>query len=250
MSDRERQHFLAEYDEALMELLMQENAEAEGEALWEAFQKAKESEALPEFPKDLDQSCRKMIRSASEQQARTVFLKRMGIGMKRAAVFALIFLCLASTAVMSVDAIRIPVMNFFVMNKERYSVIYFGDDVPQENENDLSLEEQLLQIRPPKGYQILTHDSFKDSSTYLVYIDENKTKMNISFYLAKGLIHLDSEDVVEIETKINDFDAIFIKKKGLRIVWYDSQRGGIFDIRADDLSEDEFWKFVYRVANM
>lgn len=248
MNDKHREKLLEEYEEITMELLMDEYAEAEGEMLWNEFQAAEEDGEVPDIPDDLDQKCRNVIRSASTKINRRVRFTQGLRALGKVAVFTLVLFGVCSTLVLSVDALRIPVLNFFLRDSDRYTVVAL-------DEQNQSIQEELENIRNgigfliPKDFDLVTEDISEHGSLQLIYQNENDGIITLSVTPASGQVIIDTESTNMEKVKINEIDAFYTEKDGFHIVWMNPEKCLSYDLYANALESGQFWEIVYALAS-
>lgn len=248
MNDKHREKLLEEYEEITMELLMDKYAEAEGEALWKEFQAAEEKGEVPDIPDDLDQKCRNTIRSATAKINRRAHFAHGLRTLSRVAVFVLVLFGISTTLVLSVDALRIPVLNFFLRSSERYTVVAL-------DEKNQSIQKEFENIRSgiglfiPDSYDLVAENISEHGSMQLVYQDENEGVITLSVKPASGQLVMDTETVDMQRIKINEMDALFVEKDGFYVVWMNPEKGLSYDLFAKTLDDGQFWKIVYALAS-
>lgn len=248
MNDKHREKLLEEYEEITMELLMDKYAEAEGEALWKEFQAAEEMGEVPDIPDDLDQKCRNTIRSAVARINRRAQFTHGLRALSKVAVLALVLFGVSSALVLSVDALRIPVLNFFFRSSERYTVVAL-------DEQNLAIQKEFENIRNsigffiPEGYSLVTEDVSEHGTLHLVYKDSDDGLISLSVTPGSGQHVMDTEDADSQKMKINEMDALFIEKDGLYIVWANPENGLSYNLYATTLDSVQFWEMVYALAS-
>lgn len=248
MNDKHREKLLEEYEEITMELLMDEYAEAEGEMLWNEFQAAEEDGEVPDIPDDLDQKCRNVIRSASTKINRRVRFTQGLRALSKVAVFTLVLFGVCSTLVLSVDALRIPVLNFFLRDSDRYTVVALDEEnqtIQEEFDNIKNRIEYLI----PDGYDLALDEMSDYGSLQLAYHGSNDEIITLVVAPASGQLVMDTEDAEIKKMEVNELDALFVDKDGLHIVWMNPESSLSYDLFASSLDSALFWKIVYALAS-
>ena len=247
MNDEHRQQLLDQYEEAALTLLMDEYAEADGVRLWKEFENAQRNGEVPEIPAELDAHCQKLIQnSLAHKNSKDKFHKVVRI-LGKVAVSVLVFLGLATTAVLSVDALRVPVLNFFLHHSEKFSSVTFHE--PNEYEEiQCDVINKAKEVPLPDGYVLSQQVIGNDGSIKILYENNSEHIIALNVTPSIGQISIDTEAVNQIELKIYDFDAIFIEKDGYRVIWFDVENNFTYSLYADNLESDYFWKLVYRIA--
>lgn len=243
MNDEYRKQLIEQYEDAALALLMDEYAETDGERLQRDFEAAEQAGAVPDVPDALDRKCRQLIQNSFNKQKRNAQLRKLSRSAVKAAAFLMILLGLATTMVLSVDALRTPVLRFFLRHEEQYTSITFSEPTAS-----LTPEEQILEkIRSapiPEGYA-LTKQEINNGIIMLSFCENALGKeIWIEAFPASGVLNVDSEDAEYTETTINGYQAFYIEKDGYCITWCDDNLQTVFTLRANGLSKDDFWKLA------
>ncbi len=247
MSERQKRRILEDRRDDFLQELFDAAAQGKSEALWKAYQAELEVGTAPEMPEELDAKCRELIRASQKKPKRIQFREIIGRGLEYAAIAVLVLLVLSSPLVMTVDAIKIPVMNFFVDKGGRYSSVLFGVD--KQTIEETTILDKLLDVRLPEGYEVELIEYEINGFTNL-QCKKLEDVLQVSVIPSDGEIDVDSEDAKVLSTQIYDWPAVFVQKKGFRVMWFNDDLDYVFDIRATNLTESEFWKYVYRVAEL
>ncbi len=241
MTDNMNQRRQLECEDAVLGLLMEEYAEIEGEALWREFQAAQAAGNGPQAPQRED---RNVSRGSIDQNRRLDFLNYLGNGFRRAAVIFLVLVCLLSPLIMSVEAFKLPVLNYIVALERKFLGFTFG-----KNEHLSEKQEEVLKViqsEPcPDGYEFLDHQTTSNGKIRLDLEHEGRIAMSISIYPSAGQINIDTEDITQTSMKIYDYEAVYLQKDGHRLMWMDAEREMVFDLRAFELGEEAFWRYAY-----
>ncbi len=246
MTDEHKQRRQEAQDDAALGLLMKEYAEIEGEALWREFQAAQAAGKEPDAPKRED---RKLSRGSKGQNRQKDFLQRLGNGLKHVAVIFLVLVCFLSPLILSVEAFKIPVLNYIVALEKKFSGFNFGDNeyLTQEQEEVVEL---ILSEPCPEGYRYLTHRAGINEKVRIDFEHNGNNSLKILIYPSEGQVNIDTEDVNQVPMKIHDYEAIYLQKEGHRLMWMDAERALIFDLRAFELGTEDFWKYAHRLLEI
>lgn len=247
MKDDRRDQLQEQYEEAAFSLLMDQYAEEEGKRLLLEFEEAERKGDVPEIPPELDEKCLQLIKGTFAKKRRKDRIRRIARKLTSAAALVLLFLGLATTLVMSVDAIRIPVMNFFLYNETQYSSLFLGEDrnpVPfQEN-----ITSKIKSAPLPSDYELIIDRSEDNGTFFLCYQNTEGHLISFTTYLPDCALNYDTENIVQTELTIYDHPAFFIVKDGYRVIWLDSDENMACDFYATNLDENLFWEIVYIIA--
>lgn len=252
MADIKKEEHFA--DAALL-LLLDEYAEQEGAALLAEY-----AENRQEMPDALDQACQARIRKQYQDMEKGALLRRTASRAAKAAVIALVCLFLSANLVLSVEALRVPFLNF-CFETQRYfsSLTIWNDEDAQASSPDADTVS--LPISAPTGYSISikqhNHDDYSkiysDSFLFLGYTNGDGHVLMIQTYPAAGTLSIDTEDAVYTQFLLNGMQAIHINKSSdgtLRTLWVDANRERIFDVSSDGLEEEEFSQYVFELSGM
>lgn len=247
MDSLKKEELLNDLDEISLKLLMNEYAESDGERLWREFEEADKRGDVPEIPDNLDRRCQKTIHETFAKNRRKAGWERFGRTFGKVAMIAMAFLGLITALVISVDALRVPVLNFFLSVHERYTVI----STDEENVEIQKIPENIrtaVSFVIPDGYALVTDELLEDGSTLLVYEDGNEGRIILSAEPAPAQLIIDTEDADSKKTKINEMDAFLVKKDGFHVVWINPETELLYDVYANTLEASQFWKIVYFLA--
>ena len=232
MDDREK--LMERYDDAAFALMMDEYAEAEGEALLAEFRAAAEAGELPEMPEELDKACRNTIRKEYARRERRVRLRQLRRAAARVAVAVFAVIGILSTLVFSVEAWRVRVTDFFMRQTNQYTEISTKEDAFVEHETDPM---KILCGLVPEGYTEC--DRLEDTDmSYIMFANEKGDTILLDIFTPGFSLSLDTEDAVTYELMVGDTGVMVIEKHGYSLVWND-EREYIYIYRTSALSKEE-----------
>ena len=240
----EREKLLERYDDAAFALMMDECAENEGAAFLAEFQAAAQAGELPELPEDIDQACRDTIKREYAGRERKLRLKQLRRAAAKAAVAVFAAIGILGTLVMSVEAWRVPILNFIIEKRELYSVIN-----SESNNGGVSISEEmteyLLALLPEGYYQ----SNYSSTGTTIFYSYRNDVGDKVQFIVGTmgGTHNIDTEDAECMEIALNDYKAYFIEKNGYRVIWCNDENI-LYDIRATGLDKVFFLEMCSKLA--
>lgn len=247
MNDQHRQQLVRQYEEIALTLLMDDYASEEGAKLLKEFEVAEKNGELPEFPDDLDEKCRKLIDKSFAKRERNNLLTRIGKAALKAAVYVLVFFGLSTVTVLSVEALRVPVLNFFIQHTDAYTSLSADED-RVETLGHLDAVKHRLSSLVPEGYQLAVEDVTPDGLTSLYYMDAHENLITLLISPSYGQQNIDTEDASVKELDLNGCQAIFVEKDGYRLVWADPETQIFYDLYASGLDSSSFWELVYALV--
>lgn len=195
--------------------------------------------------------CQKQFQQHQRRENRKKFLKGTGRFFKRAALVAMAFLSLGSTLFLSVEAVREPILNFYIEqndgNWKLRSLFGADSDVPESvlfNEKD-----PLGALLPEDFYLDSIEGNLTDDLMAIYYNDDQKV---ISFRSIRSdsssYINTENSDVERL--RIGEYDAVLSVRKGTEyavLTWYNSDLEIFITIVTDSISKDELVRIAQTV---
>ena len=232
-----------------MALLMDAYAQAEGEALMAEAEK----EEAP-FSEEFKAKCMALIDKEFAKQRRRKWMRNAVTKSVRAAVIAFAVLGILSVGAMSVQGIRIPVVNFFLEQSEKFTTIFFGTQESTDATTDVS--EGMVQEGPlagllPDTYKLSSSVNLEDGSDFAVYISGQKDHISYSIRKWDGAkLILDTENATHYEEKLLvSYQAYIIIKDRVQIVWVDEHSGLVYELIASNVEYSNLWSIAEKIAS-
>ena len=243
MDDQRRKQLMEQYDDAILSLLMDEYAECEGRLLLQAYEDAKKGGTLEALPPELDRKCMQLIGETHVKEARQYRLKSILRPLAKAAVVVLVLFALSTVTILSVDAFRVPVINFLIDQSGKYGTVILGSTENYEQTESNSIIDK-FHTNIPYGYQIAKQDLQSDSSFIyctnedhgILYLEMSKTELGLN---------VDTEDTNYTELELGEYAAVFQEKNGFYLRWLDHKENILYTLFSNNLSPDEFWELAY-----
>lgn len=247
MMDQRRQQLIEQYEDAALSLLMDEYANEEGERLLKEFEEAKKNGDLPEMSAELDAKCRKLIDQTFAKMERKERLKRIGKSVAKAAILVFVLLGALSTMVMSVEAFRVPVLNFFFDEGGRFGSVKIDGDSKELEAINCSVVTE-FQSCIPSGF-VEIRNEISDNYSSLLYVNEKDEEMMISLNVVptSSELIIDTEDIECTSANINGYDVVYIIEDGYRLMWIDENGKFIYTLFARGFQESDFWELAYSI---
>lgn len=246
MRDEHRQQLVEQYEEAAISLLMDEYAEADGARLLQEYETAVQNACLPEVPSELDEKCRKLIEKSFAKQEHKLRINRVRRFAAKAAVIVFTLLGLSTVTVLSVDALRIPVLNFLMDQSGRYSTVVLDNNIDTE---DGATNSTVIQFENniPDGYEVVQYE-FKDTSGIVLCVNEDNYVIYLEVDRTMGGLSVDTENSEYKEQDFCGHSAAFQDKEGYHLRWLDRNSETIYMLFANGLHIDAFWELAYSIA--
>lgn len=220
-------------EEAAVAVFMEQYAKA----LDAGIDKRIEECAGEEFPPELEKRCRALIEkeyAKSRNEKRRKGVMRI---LQRAAIVAVALLSLSSILFMTVEAFRLPVMNFFVEKTPRYWQMTAN---PDENTIPVAYDPENPLDGIIDGFE-LTHLSGTVETGNLIAKYSNGGKASITLFAQDSLggLQVDGENAVISDAQVDGHKAqLYVKGDSIRLAWLDENISRAFSICAVNVSEE------------
>lgn len=191
-----------------------------------------------EFPPELEKRCRALIEkeyAKSKNEKRRKGVMRI---LQRAAIVVVALLSLSSILFMTVEAFRLPVMNFFVEKTERYWQMTAN---PDENTIPVTYDpENPLDGILYDGFELTSLSGSVQSGDLIAkYSFGDKAGMTLFVQDSLGSLQVDGEDAVISDTQVAGHKAqLYVKGDSIRLAWLDENVSRSFGIQAVNVTEE------------
>lgn len=211
-------------------------------------------ETTDEFPNELDKRCMKMIKKECARRNRQAIIKSATKVLRSVAVITMAILALSSLLFMTVEAVRVPIINFYIEQKDGYWEIT-GQGGNDQNNDITNSPKPFDKTNPlseflPKDYSLV--QVIGDTANQLIAIYENSAGQQVFFSTVPydGSIQLDTEDAEFSEQcQILEHEAVLVVKNGTtRLVWIHEGASILFTVIADELPTDDITAIAEQVS--
>jgi len=233
-----------ENKDAILNILLDDYAGLDVAQVLQEFEEKAEAGNLPDVPEDIDQSCRRQIRKIFACERRTQLLRKATKILVKAAILTLMLIGLSTVTVISVEALRIPVLRFVVESFDRHSTAHIvgeSTEFTQTTEDIFNALEKSL----PKGYDLVRYDIRDDGSLLVNYGSKTGDILLLKTITVQQDFFFDTENAECTSLSINGHQAVLVEKNGFSIMWFDDKNQVVYELYATSLSEDCFWKIVH-----
>lgn len=250
MADLHKEQLEQQLGDAALHFFLNEYAEADGRLLLSQYEAAGHSD----MPETLDCRCKSWINEYSTPSEKGTLLRRTARRAAKAAMIGLVCLYLCTNLILSVEALRVPFLNFCIQTRRVFSslTIQTGNETKSSTADD---DVMSLPISAPNGYHLEVkqhnHDDYSliypDSILFLAYRNDTGNNFIIQTLPAAGTFSVDTENGEITEFLLNGMEAIHICKPEtgeLRTIWMNPERQRIYDVSSDGLSLEAFQQEV------
>ena len=200
------------------------------------------------FPPELDKRCRALIQQEYAKQHKKKRANNALRVFRSAAIVAMVLLSLCSVLFVSVEAFRLPIMNFFIEKTDRYWQL---SDAPDAN----SIRDAFNPENPMDG--IIPDDFFMTAligsweGDFMTAEYSNGDKVTISFIMipSDGKTQIDTEESSVVPHKVLAHDALkAVEGDCVRITWLDEENNKIFTLDATNVVPEMVEVYAETVA--
>ncbi|MDD4566181.1 MAG: DUF4367 domain-containing protein [Eubacteriales bacterium] len=220
-SERLRQKLYEEYEDSLFKLVMHDVAEKEGQLFLEEKEKLKNDpeflpsqEAVQKFSQQLDAQLKKPRAYAGRRRIWQAF--------NRAAVAMLIVLVVFFTAVATVEAVRVRVLNFLMDIQKEYTSFQLKDSSSGQGGESITIDwrQAYVPTYVPDGYEV----SATSQNENYKKIEFTNPQGSLITYMELSAGHkpaVDTENASAFEAvSINGHEGALVEKNSLvTIIW-------------------------------
>lgn len=186
----------------------------------------------------LDRRCMEAIRKESAKQRHREIWQGTKKVLRSAAVILIAMLSLSSVLFITVEAFRVPVINFFIEQGDGFWVIT-GKTEDQPIDSNFDPNDPLAGLLPEE-YKLERVSSGFDNRLLAVYANQNGSKFRFSITPSSD-ITVDSENAsISKKYKIAGYAGIYVYEDGLsQLAWVDEENHKAYLMGGTAISESE-----------
>lgn len=190
-----------------------------------------------EFPPELDQRCRKLIQAHIKQQRKKVRNKRVLAVLRNVAVVALVLVSTFTIIFYNVEAIRVPMMNFFI---EKFDTHWEITYTPPESMYDEFNPDDPLRLILPEDFTLLSvENSWNLGSVIADYANKESQAVHFFTMPISGTLVVDTEDANVTTFSLNGHEAIMTEKNHIvQVHWNDREAGLCFSLITENIDSE------------
>lgn len=193
------------------------------------------------FPDALDARCRAAIKKEVAVRKRRKCFKSIVKGLRYVAAVAIVLLALASVLFVSVEAIRVPIINYFVSLDGDYLEISQSSNVQNNGTTSGINWNDPLAGLIPQGYVLSMQKDNLQGDVTAIYDNADKYSIFFTSGPISNIKRVDAENAQDIrDIQIHGYDGVLVANKGIiTIVWGDDVLKKSFSITASGLTEND-----------
>ena len=209
------------YENSLFRLVMNDVAEEEGKLLYEESNQAKinsedmpSEEVIDRFTKLLDSHMKKAKKTNSNQKITRI--------MNRVAAALLVIIVFFSTAMVTVEAFRVQVLDFFINVETKYTSLQLNNSDDTQNDGKLIVnwKNSYVPTYIPDGFEV-SSASDSDSIKRIKFDSQDNEIIIYTDYNSSDSIAIDTEGASLVKTiDINGQEGtLAVKDSTITIAW-------------------------------
>lgn len=244
-----REKLMAQYEDALFALILDEVAEAEGRMAIEENQRLKESGEV-NIPAETRRRCKRTILRKTAGNSIKRYGKGVGKVLNKVAIVALMAVFLFTTAFAASDSFRAKTLNFVMEVFDDRTEIRF---VPENGDlaDNRAVVPQITAGWLPQGFELTREDVFEANRVY-EYTDPNGTAyITVSIMEMTGVsMVIDTENAATLSRQVQGADAVMVNKgKTKQLIWrLQANENWYCCILTENVSEEDMLKFADSIA--
>lgn len=192
------------------------------------------------FPAELDSRCRALIKKEIIHQRRKQYLRATMKTLRYVAIFAVTLLSLSSFLFMTVEAFRVPIINYYMEQKDGYWEIFGQTESNQEMDNGTIDVSDPLAGLIPEEYELVLLEGESIVPLTAIYEEANGKQLFFSTESVTSVIGIDSEGAqVSEKFQLCGCDAVLVvEDSDVNLVWVERDIGIVFTIHAQGMPAD------------
>ncbi len=192
------------------------------------------------FPETLDTRCRATIKKQNALSKRRKCVKSVVKGLRYVAVFAVVLLALSSVLFVSVEAIRVPIINFYIKTTDKYLEIGTSSATIDDPTVELDWDDPLAGFLA-EDYSLLICDGDPLIQMIAAYENSSGSVVKLSMVPLKSTSRIDTEGAQSVQNCIvASCEATMVVKDNVILLAWDCEiTGKRYILKADALNEQE-----------
>lgn len=243
MEDNRAERLADQFADAALQLLLDEYAAQSGARLLAEYESDPHAGVCPP---ELDEKCGKRIRRAFRKKRLLAITARCA----KAAIAVLVCLCFSLTLAMSVEAIRVPMLRYYLERFPGHMTITTRQEETAGASDIFAALERERESFAPEGYS-LTQSEEAGGFFTAIYENDRGDMAAIHVGESSATLSVDTEDCTETKRTVNGLEAFYWRKKNTpvqSVLLLVPEKEISCHLYASNLSEADFWAFVYGFA--
>ncbi len=192
-------------------------------------------------PEDLDRRCVKLIRKVCIKERMAALARSAGKALRYAALFAVVLLSLSSFLFMTVEAIRVPIINYYIAQTGTNWVIGNPEsDGTEATPGTFNFSDPLGEILSEE-YDLSFVKGVSLDHYMAAYTSRDGSKIIMESRTLTSVTTMDAEDAnTSKQCEIMGYEAVLINKEDyISLIWIDKQNDYLFALTSNGMRESE-----------
>lgn len=238
------------YVDALVDLYMECYSDVLTEEICNDIKRMKEQPV--EVPAQLRRNCIARIKKESARNRRNHTMKRIGKTLRAVAALAVVILALSSVLFVSVEAVRVPIINYYIEKGDtRWSF-------SPSSHNDMHIPEDMFNRADPlaglicEQFRLVTLDDDPSGNLLAVYEDPASSRIVFTCTpISHSSIDVNTEGAQSVtELQVHEHDGLLVINDGyITVFWIDKNLEYYFSIIANGVPDTEVILLAEKVAS-
>lgn len=185
------------------------------------------------FPEELDVRCRSLIKKTVRRQQIREKARYAGKVLRVLCSFAIVCLSLASLLFMTVEAVRVPIINYYIKHSENnfLEIGGYGNSAEEPLEATFDISDPLKNI-VPEEYSLVTQEGDSISNLSAIYKNSHNCSIFLSAYPLAGVSDIDMQGAENVQYfQIYNCKAIMAQENNItRLIWIDEEISTTFTL--------------------
>lgn len=193
-----------------------------------------------DFPNELDTRCRTAIKKEYALRKRKKCIQSFAKGLRYVAGVCVVLLALGSVLFISVEAIRVPIINYYISLNEKYLEIGPSSSINSNSTNKINWNDPLKGLIPTE-YALTTQDKDSIGNVVAIYQNINGDRVHFRTSPINSIKRIDTENAETIEQweYLGRNVILVIKENIITVTWRDEQVGKTITVIATALKKAE-----------
>ena len=185
------------------------------------------------FPAELDARCRTLIKKAVKRQRLRKRVRYTGKVLRSICSFVIVCMALASFLFVTVEAVRVPIINYYIEHSENNNLEIVSNDHSAENvlKDTFDISDPLNGL-VPDDYVPITQEGDSISNFTTIYMNSHNNSIFISGQPVSDVRGVDLQDAESVQRfQIYNCESIMAEEDdAVRLIWIDEKNSTIFTL--------------------
>ena len=203
-----------------------------------------------EFPPELDSRCRALIQQEYRKQRLKSYKKHTLRMLRSVAAVAIVLLSLCSVLFITVEAFRVPIMNFFVEKHDRHLELR-GTSAEDEIATAFNPDNPLGTILSEDYILVELQNNWQEGMLAATYLSDTDSSVFFMIDPVISTMLVDDENAKSRDLRLIDYDTqILIEENIIRLYWLDAETEQTFTLCGIGIAEETMISIAEAIVMM